>query len=139
MLLHEAAAIGNLRAVADAIIQNPNDVNLLDEVHRSVLFCAIAGSRCVFPSLCSLVLITQSLRPPAPASPERNAILKAILSRPELSIYALNAAMDCAQGATPLILACRVGHLDQVNTLLDCPSVLVNTRDGLGLTPLMRT
>lgn len=122
MLLHEAAAIGNLRAVADAIVQNPNDVNLLDEAHRSVLFCAIAGS---------------SLRHPAPASPERNAILKAILARPELSIYALNAAMDCAQGATPLILACRVGHLDQVNTLLDCPSVLVNTRDALGLTPLM--
>lgn len=46
--------------------------------------------------------------------------------------------MDCAQGATPLVLACRLGRVEQVMTLLDCPSVLVNTRDALGLTPLMR-
>jgi hypothetical protein len=69
---------------------------------------------------------------------ERNAILKAVLSRPELSLYALNAAMECAQGATPLVLACRLGRPDLVNILLDCPSILVDTRDAAGITPLMR-
>jgi ankyrin repeat protein len=46
--------------------------------------------------------------------------------------------MDCAQGATPLVLACMLGRLEHVNILLDCPSVLVDTRDASGLTPLMR-
>ena len=79
-----------------------------------------------------------SIHQPAPASAERNAILKAIISHPELSVYALNAAMDCAMGATPLVLACRLGRVEQVTILLECPSVLVNTRDASGLTPLMR-
>ncbi|KIM27459.1 hypothetical protein M408DRAFT_329928 [Serendipita vermifera MAFF 305830] len=122
MLLHEAIANANLRAASDAIAERPDDVNLLDDCHRSVLFCAIVG---------------HDLRTPVPSSAERNAILKAILSRAELSIYALNAAMDCARGATPLTLACRLGRVEQVMTLLDCPSVLVNTRDASGLTPLM--
>jgi ankyrin repeat protein len=80
-----------------------------------------------------------SIHKPAAASAERNAILKAIISHPELSVYALNAAMDCAMGATPLALACRLGRVEQVTILLECPSVLVNTRDASGLTPLMRT
>jgi hypothetical protein len=46
--------------------------------------------------------------------------------------------MDCAMGATPLVLACRLGRVEQVTILLECPSVLVNTRDASGLTPLMR-
>ncbi|KAG8786887.1 hypothetical protein FRC15_010465 [Serendipita sp. 397] len=122
MILHDAVARGDLRAVADAILYNPDDVNLLDEFNRSVLFCAINGP---------------NGRNPIPSNPVRNNILKMVLARPELSIYALNAAMECAQGATALVLACKLGHLDQVHTLLDCPSVLVNTRDGSGLTPLM--
>lgn len=79
-----------------------------------------------------------SLRRPTPSNADRNAILKILLARPELSIYALNAAMDCAQGATPLALASSLGHVDLVNTLLSCPSVVVDTRDASGLTPLMR-
>jgi len=43
MLLHEAVANANLRATSDAITQRPDDVNLLDEQNRSVLFCAIVG------------------------------------------------------------------------------------------------
>ena len=43
MLLHEAAASGNLRATSDAIAQRPDDINRLDERHRSVLFSAIVG------------------------------------------------------------------------------------------------
>lgn len=47
--------------------------------------------------------------------------------------------MDSARGLTALSLACMLGRLEQVNILLDCPSVLVDTRDASGLTPLMRT
>jgi hypothetical protein len=79
-----------------------------------------------------------SIHKPAPASAERNAILKAIVSHPELSIYALNASMDYAMGATPLVLACRLGRVELVTILLERPSVLVNARDASGLTPLMR-
>lgn len=43
MLLHEAIANANLRAASDAIAERPDDVNLLDDCHRSVLFCAIVG------------------------------------------------------------------------------------------------
>lgn len=43
MSLHEAVANANLRATSDAIAERPEDVNLLDEHHRSVLFCAIVG------------------------------------------------------------------------------------------------
>ncbi|KAG8809804.1 hypothetical protein FRC17_003236, partial [Serendipita sp. 399] len=122
MILHDAVARGDLRAVTDAILHNPDDVNLLDESGRSVLFYAIMGP---------------NGQPSTSSSPVRNMILKIILARPELSIYALNAAMERAQGATPLVLACKLGHLDRVHTLLECPSVLVDTRDASGLTPLM--
>jgi hypothetical protein len=43
MLLHEAAASANLRAASDAIAQHPDHINLLDERHRSALFCVIVG------------------------------------------------------------------------------------------------
>lgn len=47
MILHEAIANANLRTVADALTQRPDDVNLLDEQRRSVLFCAIVGFKYV--------------------------------------------------------------------------------------------
>lgn len=50
----------------------------------------------------------------------------------------MSGQLQHAQGATPLILAIRLGRVEQVMILLDCPSVLVNTRDASGLTPLMR-
>jgi hypothetical protein len=43
MLIHELVANANLRGVIDALAASPDDVNLLDESQRTVLFCAIAG------------------------------------------------------------------------------------------------
>jgi hypothetical protein len=107
-------------------------LRVASEFHRCLLYAIMLIGA-------SLRLLPISLRRPTPSNVDRNAILKILLARPELSIYALNAAMDCAQGATPLALASSLGHVDQVNTLLSCPSVVVDTRDASGLTPLMRT
>jgi hypothetical protein len=58
MILHEAIANANLRAVADAFARRPDDVNLLDEQRRSVLFCAIVGFKYVLtlPLLCNCLI-----------------------------------------------------------------------------------
>lgn len=87
----------------------------------------------------SLLNVPPSLKKPNPPNQDRNAILALLLSRSELSLYALNAPMDCAKGSTPLSLAAYSGNIDQVLTLLDCPSVLVDACDASGMSPLMRT
>lgn len=42
-MIHEAIIRANVRAVVDVLANSPEDVNLLDASHRSVLFCAIVG------------------------------------------------------------------------------------------------
>ena len=49
----------------------------------------------------------------------------------------LNTPIPCANGLTPLALACSIGTVEQALALLECPSVLVDARDARGATPLM--
>lgn len=80
-----------------------------------------------------------SIEHPRPCTPERVAILKALVARPELSLYVLNTSIPSANGLTPLALACSIGSVEQALALLECPSVLVDARDARGATPLMCT
>lgn len=43
MRLQDAILNVNVRVVSEIVAVSPDEVNLLDEQHRSVLFCAIAG------------------------------------------------------------------------------------------------
>ena len=89
------------------------------------------------PTLSAKRVPSTSIEHPCPCTPERVAILKALVARPELSLYVLNTPIPSANGLTPLALACSTGTVEQALALLECPSVLVDARDARGATPLM--
>ena len=89
------------------------------------------------PRLSAKRVASNSIEHPCPCTPERVAILKALVARPELSLYVLNTPIPSANGLTPLALACSIGTVEQALALLECPSVLVDARDARGATPLM--
>lgn len=47
-----------------------------------------------------------------------------------------NVNQQCAEGATPLLVAATIGHVEMVQLLLAQPHVAVDARDDSGRTPL---
>ncbi len=150
--LLEASARADERGVKAALARGA-DVNATDDATgNTAVTCAIAGDRCVSPTICALgdgdaecvrvrfcsswedVDVSDALF----MQESRVQVLRTLLRSDTASLYALNAP---AKGVTPLGLAAWLNVPDAIRVLLEESRglVAVDGTDCLGVTPLMCT
>ncbi|KAF9026031.1 ankyrin [Hymenopellis radicata] len=126
--LHHAALVGDDEGVRHALAQGA-DVNALDGLGRTVIMCAVAGERWDDINISHEALLTEA----------RLNTIRLLLSRPEISLFTLNAPQDAFRGVTPIGVAAWMNLHDVVELLLkgSLYAVSVDGMDTHGATSLM--
>ncbi|KIY68729.1 hypothetical protein CYLTODRAFT_373966 [Cylindrobasidium torrendii FP15055 ss-10] len=126
--LHRAALVGDYDAFK-RVVEEGADVNELDQAGRTAIMCAVAGQRWDDISAAHESAFTSA----------RLNIIRALVSRPDVTLYTLNAPQEAFRGVTPIGMAAWLNLYDAVNALLEgsLQSVSVDGMDTHGATSLM--
>lgn len=145
--LQSAALQGDYDAVRRALEEGA-DINALDAQGRTVLMCAVAGNRYVDAFYTSpMIWLTRLLlrwddvtvSHEALLTDSRLKIIRLLVSRPDITLFTLNAPQEAFRGVTPIGIAAWLNLYTVVQVLLEgsLHAVSVDGMDTHGATSLM--
>jgi hypothetical protein len=144
--LHDAADKGDDKAFL-RLLESGADINVLDDTGRTVMCAAIVREEYVFTCTADTIswnLMHCSWKDIGNSNvlfmtEGRLAILKAILTHPDISLFTLNAPQKALNGVTSLGMAAWLNLPKVVYMLLEdgAGAVSVDGMDSHGATPLM--